>query len=44
MSMHAKFLRKREAFIYMHMIAKGQMKDAGKLKPSAAQQFYSLAM
>jgi hypothetical protein len=28
----------------MHMIAKGQMKDAGKLKPSAARQFYSLAM
>jgi hypothetical protein len=28
----------------MHMIAKGQMKDQGKLKPSAARQFYSLAM
>ncbi len=28
----------------MHMIAKGQMEDAGKLKPSAARQFYSLAM
>ncbi|MGF6852937.1 transposase-like protein [Paraburkholderia sp. CI3] len=28
----------------MHMIAKGQMRDAGKLKPSAARQFYSLAM
>ncbi|MBB5413794.1 transposase-like protein [Paraburkholderia sp. RAU6.4a] len=28
----------------MHMIAKGQMKDARKLKPSAARQFYSLAM
>ncbi len=28
----------------MHMIAKGQMKDAGKLKPSAARQFYWLAM
>lgn len=28
----------------MHMIAKGQMEDAGKLKPSAAQQFYSLAI
>ncbi|WP_121317670.1 IS6 family transposase [Paraburkholderia sp. RAU2J] len=28
----------------MHMIAKGQMKDAGKLKPSAARQFYLLAM
>ncbi|MBB5462438.1 transposase-like protein [Paraburkholderia sp. Cpub6] len=27
----------------MHMIANGQMKDAGKLKPSAARQFYSLA-
>ncbi|WP_036026005.1 DDE-type integrase/transposase/recombinase, partial [Paraburkholderia dilworthii] len=28
----------------MHMIAKGQMKDAGKLEPSAARQFHSLAM
>ncbi|BDC44739.1 hypothetical protein PTKU15_80360 [Paraburkholderia terrae] len=28
----------------MHMIAKGQMNDAGKLKPSVAQQFYSLAI
>jgi len=28
----------------MHMIAKGQMKDQHKLKPSAARQFYSLAM
>ncbi|WP_090811895.1 IS6 family transposase [Paraburkholderia tuberum] len=28
----------------MHMIAKGQMRDSGKLKPSAARQFYSLAM
>jgi putative transposase len=28
----------------MHMIAKGQMKHAGKIKPSAANQFYSLAM
>ncbi|MFX1764173.1 IS6 family transposase [Paraburkholderia sp. A1RI-2L] len=28
----------------MHMIAKGQMIDAGKLKPSAARQFYSLAI
>lgn len=28
----------------MHMIAKGQMKDAGKLKPSATRQFYSLAI
>ncbi|WP_240975368.1 DDE-type integrase/transposase/recombinase [Paraburkholderia aromaticivorans] len=28
----------------MHMIAKGQMKGAGKLKRSAARQIYSLAM
>jgi putative transposase len=28
----------------MHMIAKGQMKRSGKLKPSAAQQFYSLTI
>ena len=28
----------------MHMIAKGQMKYAGKIKPSAARQFYSLVM
>ncbi|MGF6971335.1 transposase-like protein [Paraburkholderia sp. WC7.3g] len=28
----------------IHMIAKGQMKDAAKLKPSAARQFYSLVM
>ena len=28
----------------MHMIAKGQMKDADKFEPSAAQQFYSLAI
>jgi putative transposase len=27
----------------MHMIKKGQMKSAGKIRPSAAQQFYSLA-
>ncbi len=27
----------------MHMIAKGQMKHTGKIKPSAASQFYSLA-
>jgi transposase-like protein len=27
----------------MHMIAKGQMKDADKFEPSAARQFYSLA-
>jgi putative transposase len=26
----------------MHMIAKGQMKHTGKIKPSAACQFYSL--
>jgi putative transposase len=26
----------------MHMIAKGQMKHPGKIKPSAACQFYSL--
>ena len=26
----------------MHMIAKGQMKHTGKIKPSAASQFYSL--
>jgi putative transposase len=28
----------------MHMIAKGQMKHTGKIKPSAACQFYSLVM
>ncbi|MEX3693817.1 IS6 family transposase [Paraburkholderia sp. BR14312] len=28
----------------MHMIAKGQMEGAGKLKPSAARQFYSLSI
>ncbi|MCX4149996.1 MULTISPECIES: IS6 family transposase [Paraburkholderia] len=28
----------------MHMIAKGQMMHTGKIKPSAACQFYSLAM
>jgi hypothetical protein len=28
----------------MHTIAKGQMNDAGKLKPSVPQQFYSLAI
>ncbi|MGF6919263.1 transposase-like protein [Paraburkholderia sp. 40] len=28
----------------MHMIAKGQMKDAGKLKPPGARQFYSPSM
>jgi transposase-like protein len=28
----------------VHMIAKGQMKHNGDLKPSAARQFYSLAM
>jgi putative transposase len=28
----------------MHMIAKAQMKRAGEIKPSAASQFYSLAM
>jgi putative transposase len=28
----------------MHMIAKGQMKYAGKINPSAARQFYSLVM
>jgi hypothetical protein len=28
----------------MHMIAKGQMKEAGKLKPSSAQRFYSFAI
>ena len=28
----------------MHMIAKGQMKDADKFEPSAARQFYSLAI
>jgi putative transposase len=33
-----------EGIELMHMITKGQMKDAGKLKPSASQQFYSLAM
>lgn len=27
-----------------HKITKGQMKDAGKLKPPAACRFYSLAM
>jgi hypothetical protein len=41
-SKQAKLLRKREAFIYMHMIKKGQMKDFGKVPLSAAQQFYSL--
>lgn len=34
--------RKREAFIYMHMIKKGQMKCSGEPPLSAAQQFYSL--
>ena len=28
----------------MHMISKGQMKHTGKIKPSAASQFYSLMM
>jgi hypothetical protein len=28
----------------MRMIARGQMKHAGKIKPSAASQFYSLVM
>jgi len=28
----------------MHMIAKGQMKYAGKIKPSAARQFYSMVI
>ena len=28
----------------MHMIAKGQMKHIGKIKASAAGQFYSLVM
>jgi hypothetical protein len=28
----------------MHMIAKGQMKHTGKIKPSSACQFYSLLM
>jgi putative transposase len=28
----------------MHMISKGQMKHTGKIKPSAACQFYSLMM
>ena len=28
----------------MHMISKGQMKHTGKIKPSAACQFYSLVM
>jgi transposase-like protein len=28
----------------MHMIAKGQIQDAGELNPSAAPQFYSLMM
>jgi putative transposase len=37
-------LRKREAFIYMHMIAKGQMKCARGTRPSAADQFYDLAI
>jgi hypothetical protein len=36
-------LRKREAFIYMHMIKKGQMKCANKTPLSVANQFYSLA-
>jgi putative transposase len=26
----------------MHMISEGQMKHTGKIKPSAASQFYSL--
>ena len=38
-----KLPRKREAFI-THMIAKEQMKYAGKIKPSAARQLYSLVM
>jgi hypothetical protein len=36
-------LRKREAFIYMHMIAKGQMKSDGGRHRSVAEQFYDLA-
>lgn len=28
----------------MHMIAKGQMNNADKFEPSAARQFYSLAI
>jgi transposase-like protein len=28
----------------MHMISKGQMQHADKIKPSAASQFYSLVM
>lgn len=44
MSMHAKFLRKREAFIYMHMIRKGQMRLGKGIRPSVAEQFYSLVM
>ena len=43
MSKQAKLLRKREAFIYMHMIAKGQMTDGAVPKRSVAEQFYILA-
>ena len=44
MSKQAKLLRKREAFIYMHMIRKGQMQVKKDTQPSAAGQFYSLMM
>ena len=33
----------RDAFIYMHMIAKGQLKCARGTHPSGADQFYDLA-
>jgi hypothetical protein len=44
MSKQPKFLRKREAFIYMHMIAKGQMQASTGPERSVAAQFYDLAM
>jgi hypothetical protein len=44
MSKQEKLLRKREAFIYMHMIRKGQMKTEDGTHPSAAEQFYSMVM
>jgi hypothetical protein len=42
-SKQAKLLRKREAFIYMHTIAKGQTKCARGTHPSVVDQLYELA-
>jgi DNA-binding cell septation regulator SpoVG len=36
--------RKRDAFIWMHMIRKGQMKTAHGTHPSSAEQFYCLGI